>query len=493
MNRSSKILSWVTIGLTILIFGGAIVLVTLQLRFRIRDQITSRDGEILAAVALMQQMEEAESELSEPIDRPAAQFELILKTSRLSGAIAFRLFDPRGQFMHAFPPTVADARLTPQTLQSLRNLRPVSHYQRHADLAEIFLVTALAEPGGNAGGARSSAKSNEKAATSTAPLLEVLLPIHRKDESQLLGIAQLLIDGESIARQFAALDRHLFRQALIIFSMGSALIGLGLHEAFRRLKRSNRLLSSRTQELLRANQELLLVAKTSAVGAVTGHLIHGLKNPLFGLRNLVNECAQDPSKFGEQWKTAAVRTDQMHAIVNDVVRVLRDEHEMVQSHIAFDDLAVILSTKFRDAAREMGVEFVATACAEGLLPHRTANLVILILQNLVQNAIQATPSGKKVELIISQLEEELVCEVHDEGPGISRALRKALFAPCRSTKPDSSGLGLAISKQLANQLGAMLELERSDSTGSVFCLRLPENLIVRSGVDDDLTVLACHQ
>ena len=54
----------------------------------------------------------------------------------------------------------------------------------------------------------------------------------------------------------------------------------------------------------------------------------------------------------------------------------------------------------------------------------------------------------------------MVCEVADEGPGFPPQLLKSLFTPCRSTK-GGSGIGLAISRQLANQLGAVLELAKS--------------------------------
>ena len=108
-----------------------------------------------------------------------------------------------------------------------------------------------------------------------------------------------------------------------------------------------------------------------------------------------------------------------------------------------------------------------------VLSNRDANLVMLILENLIQNAVQATPAGKSVRLTVADAENGLVFEIADEGSGLPENVRASLFSPCRSTKPGGSGIGLALSKQLATQLGAELSLQTSTPQGSVFRLILP--------------------
>jgi C4-dicarboxylate-specific signal transduction histidine kinase len=68
----------------------------------------------------------------------------------------------------------------------------------------------------------------------------------------------------------------------------------------------------------------------------------------------------------------------------------------------------------------------------------------------------------------------------DHGPGIESHILSRLFLPCNSTQ-GGNGLGLAISKQLANQLGATLELKSNDHDGCVFALRLPGQLLIPDG------------
>jgi signal transduction histidine kinase len=136
----------------------------------------------------------------------------------------------------------------------------------------------------------------------------------------------------------------------------------------------------------------------------------------------------------------------------------------------------MVAAKVRPLSLETAVQLVTQVKGEGVLPNRAANLVALILINLVQNAFQATPRGRSVTLLLTDTAGRLVCEVRDEGSGFSDSMIANLFAPCKSTKEGGSGIGLAISKQLANHLGAALELKSHSAAGCVFALTVPSNV-----------------
>jgi len=457
----SRRLPWVLIGVTLASLVGTILFATLQLRARIREQIAGRDGEVLDAVAFMHLAADLPDIELRPLTDPNNQLGVVLKTSRLKGVVATRLFDTNGNFTLAFPPNVREAALDPQSLQSLRELKPVSRFRRAVRASNLFLPDAKTLPD----------------AERTLPLLEVNVPLHTGSERQLLGIAQFIIEGYSIAAEFSQLDRHLAWQALVDFLVGGGILTLTILWGFRRLRGAHRLLAERTRSLLQANQALALAAKTSAVGAITSHLIHGLKNPLSGLQNLVaNLASADADSPDADWQQAIVATRRMQSLINQVVNVLREEEGSAQFQITLPELAEMVLSKVRPLSLESGVRLDTQVKGGTALPNRTANLVALILVNLLQNALQATPRGRSVALFLSDCAEKLVCEVRDEGPGFPDALADSLFSPCKSTKEGGSGIGLAISKQLANHLGATLELRSHSPTGCVFVLSVPANI-----------------
>jgi len=197
---------------------------------------------------------------------------------------------------------------------------------------------------------------------------------------------------------------------------------------------------------------------------------------LSGLQNLVASLASaDADSPDADWQQAIVATRRMQGLINQVVNVLREEEGTAQFQITLPELAEIVVSKVRPLSLETGVRLATQVNGGAALPNRTANLVALILVNLVQNALQATPRGQSVTFLLTESAENLVCEVRDEGPGFPDTLAENLFSPCQSTKEGGSGIGLAISKQLANHLGAALELKRQSAAGCVFALTVPFN------------------
>lgn len=112
---------------------------------------------------------------------------------------------------------------------------------------------------------------------------------------------------------------------------------------------------------------------------------------------------------------------------------------------------------------------------EGYTVYADKEQVYRILTNLCRNAVEAM--DQKGTLTISAEpakggKQEI--RVGDTGPGIPDTLRETLFVPFVGTsKLGGSGLGLAIAHGLAQAHGGDLVLEKSNSSGTVFCISLP--------------------
>jgi signal transduction histidine kinase len=305
--------------------------------------------------------------------------------------------------------------------------------------------------------------------------LEAWVPLRRTGSPAVLGVAQFLVNGGAIAGELAAHDRRLWVQAAIAWLAGSVVIVVVFSWALRRLDRANRELSARGDDLARANRELVLAAKTSALGAVTAHLFHELKNPIAGLELIVaggGESGARPDAGGEM-AAASELTRRLRTMVNDVVGVLRDEQTGAKFRLTCADIADVVAEKVRGDAAARGVKLEFQADPELSLAGRRANLATLVLRNLLQNAIEATPTGGCVRLTgRGAAAGAIEFTVEDGGPGLPESVKARLFQPCQSTKPGGSGLGLALSHQLALQAGGRLELQRSDARGTSFRLVL---------------------
>src|SRR5438477_10294446 len=289
-------------GVALVLAGlaAAVTVSLLYLRHLIFEQIANRDGDTLASLAAQQYIEDKGIDESiTSLADPSEQVEIAVKISvRLPTVYGVRLFSPSGQFVTAVPPYITESRIEGIDLARVSALKPVTHFLPRATLAGQDL---LAETN-NAG----------------APLLEISIPLREPGQNRLEGIAQFLIYGASIAQEYAVVDRHLMLQGALTFFISGSIIAGAILLAFRRVQWTNALLAERTNNLLKANRELALAAKTSAVGAVTSHLIHGLKNPLSGLRSFVQERAQD-SGANTDWQLAVASTQRMQQLIDQVV------------------------------------------------------------------------------------------------------------------------------------------------------------------------------
>lgn len=74
--------------------------------------------------------------------------------------------------------------------------------------------------------------------------------------------------------------------------------------------------------------------------------------------------------------------------------------------------------------------------------NRHANLILLVLENLIHHALKVSPRNGSVSVCFQAGNTGVDCEVSDQGPGIAPEILPRLFTPCRSTQ-GGSGLGLA--------------------------------------------------
>lgn len=456
-GRKSIHTGWREIGVTgliLLVFGGVVALVSLDLRERLRAEVLHREGEVLHAVSTMERAVVADTalELGLPVfDEP---FEVALHTSKnWQGVLAVRLFDTAGGFLDSVPREVFEGALNPGDLRELGAGLPVVEFHPAFALEDLFLTA-----------------SREL----VAPMLEVNVPLAPAagTDGETVFI-QFWIDGDNLAGEFAKLDGRLIRQAGVAFAAGALLICGSLFWAFRRLERANRMLAAHADDLSRANRELAQSARTSAIGTITAHLMHGLRNPLAGLESFVASQASHVESGETEWSSARESTRRLRAMVNEVQAVLSDVDTGADFEVTAGELCAGLCERLQPHAHRRGVHIEVEGSADVVLNAKAAGLGGLVLANLAQNAIEASSRDSRVLVTIGASAGLVEFVVLDQGPGLSSDVAADPFRPRRSTKPDGAGIGLAISRELARHGGGDLTLVYNGAAGAAFRLQLP--------------------
>jgi len=100
-----------------------------------------------------------------------------------------------------------------------------------------------------------------------------------------------------------------------------------------------------------------------------------------------------------------------------------------------------------------------------------------ILVNLLSNAVRHSPPGETVAVRVEQGRSDLRFRVVDHGPGVPPELRARIFEPFERFDPHSglgTGLGLPVSRRLAEVMGGQLAVENTVGRGATFTLTLPQ-------------------
>jgi len=203
---------------------------------------------------------------------------------------------------------------------------------------------------------------------------------------------------------------------------------------------------------------------------------HQLKTPLAGLRTQA-ELAQREIDAGEHDPKAVKRSLQQIALssqraahmVNQLLAMARAEDKEHGSHRQSVNLARLATETVRDfvpRAMEKHIDIGYEGPDSGHSLPVTGHTLLLreLIRNLVDNALQYTPSGGTVTVRVMDdpFGQVVVLQVEDSGPGIPAAEREQVFQPfyrALGTDVDGSGLGLAIVREIALQHSAVIGLE----------------------------------
>jgi signal transduction histidine kinase len=139
-----------------------------------------------------------------------------------------------------------------------------------------------------------------------------------------------------------------------------------------------------------------------------------------------------------------------------------------------DELVRSVTSLFQSNANEQKIELVSRVEVEGEVPGVAVPAVRDSLANLILNALQATPVGGRVTVVVSNEARELTLQVTDSGAGVPMELEKRIWEPFFTTKQRGTGLGLAIVRKRMQEAGGSARLaSTSNGAGASFELRLP--------------------
>ncbi len=234
--------------------------------------------------------------------------------------------------------------------------------------------------------------------------------------------------------------------------------------------------------------------------AMVSHEMRTPLNGILGMSKLLAETRLDREQ--ENYLGALSHSGKsLLALINDMLDMTMIEAGRFSlNKRAFSPAAVIRETGevLSQRAYEKGIElaiYTGPDCQADIIgdPDRFRQ----VITNLVGNAIKFTSSGGvSIDCRIAEgsadLKRQLIIDVADTGPGISKEDQHRIFSEFEridneaTRRVDGAGLGLAIARAIAVQLGGSLELAETGRNGSVFRFAIPvARMVAANGAKDD--------
>ena len=226
--------------------------------------------------------------------------------------------------------------------------------------------------------------------------------------------------------------------------------------------------------------------RAAFVSAVT----HELRTPLTTFHMYTEMLAEgmvpDQERQQEYLGTLRSEASRLSHLVENVLAYARLERGRTDGRledVALKQLLEPIRARLADRARQDGMEIVVEGDEEVFSTVIRANTsaVEQILLNLVDNAgkYAQAAADKRVHLALTRTDAVVEVRVRDHGPGISASAARRLFHSFSKSAHEAAnsapgvGLGLALSRRLARDMGGRLWLDKTVADGACFVLALP--------------------
>jgi len=284
--------------------------------------------------------------------------------------------------------------------------------------------------------------------------------------AEVTGSAPWLAPPELLAS--ARSDLSLVVQAMVVvvaMTMGTVFIRI-------LMKRDHH----RAQLLLAAEQRAAEASKARQQGFQTmaGSLAHELKNPMTTVTSITSYMqrkSQAGSRERAQLDLVVAELDRVRERLDALLNLSRPLAQVTVDHTDLGALAKDAVVRHAQLAFEHGVTLSGPPGSAEVVCD--ARKVAQVIDNVLQNAIEASPSGARVALALASEPDGVQLSVLDEGPGIDSQLSDQLFTAGVTSKDTGSGLGLAISAAIVHQHGGTITLKNRQGGGCAASIWLP--------------------
>ena len=285
-----------------------------------------------------------------------------------------------------------------------------------------------------------------------------------RDDSDEVLITPIRLGGEPIG---SLAVKHAFMSDAALQSVLS-LVAVGLEKA-RAQEEVNR------AQVARQSEEL----KSTLLDAIA----HEFKTPLTSIKAVTTDLLSNPEESLSQEQRGLVTiadegADRLSRLVSEAIQLARIEGGGFQLNRQVHSPSSLLSAAVRQTKPLTDGREVILGASDGLpLVFVDAELIVMVIAHLIDNAVKYTPPGSPIVMGARATQNGVIIHVTDQGPGISEDEQSRIFEKfyrgSRGQHLKGTGMGLAIAREIIRAHGEEIWVRSNPGQGSEFSLSLP--------------------
>lgn len=228
------------------------------------------------------------------------------------------------------------------------------------------------------------------------------------------------------------------------------------------------------------NEHLVRSAKMATLGQISANIAHEIRNPLTSIKmrlyTIEEQLKHNPSTC-EDMSIINEEINRMEKTVKNFLDFARlpepNLHKSNINHILEGTINLLLPK-----ASSHNIQIKKRFDASPSELHVDKEQMRQLFLNIMLNAIEAMPKGGFLEVTTQKtngkrFQESLEISIRDTGTGISSELKEKLFEPFFTTKTEGTGLGLFIASKIVHMHKGAIDVESQQGKGSIITVKLP--------------------
>ncbi|ODS34418.1 MAG: two-component sensor kinase [Candidatus Scalindua rubra] len=234
-------------------------------------------------------------------------------------------------------------------------------------------------------------------------------------------------------------------------------------------------LEDKINQLTETQQRLIRSEKLAAIGSMSSYIAHEIRNPLVtigGFAKFLSSFDFTDSKIKTNIDIIIEEVKRLEKILNNITDFSRPstpEKVNVQICEIIENTCILMENYLQEKHINLHKDF------ESDIPQIFVDPIQMkqVFLNILMNAVESMPDGGDLDVKIKSANESIEIDVIDNGKGIPQESLQNIFYPFFTTKPNGTGVGLAVSLKIIEDHGGNIDVKSKYGKGTTISLTLP--------------------